>query len=194
MKNTPLNYRISALLCAGCFLLITMQCTVNKDEKTLVDAKSELPSIDRKPGFYPDTVRVYDIVVRYPNSSWKDLEHYYRFDIPKYHAGKDYTNNLRKFVIMNMVYNFKMTENADKPTLAFYVEEQTQLPIPDAKVMIACLEGLRGYWPDARLRQVAENSCNKLVQYIQDNFKEPGRIMQQNKTSFDLLKNYAAVN
>ena len=168
-------------------------CAINHDETHKV-SQENLSTTTRPPGIYPDTVRLFDIVGRYPETTWKDLDLYYRNDIPKYHAGMDYADNLKKLAISHLVYTFQLTEHADKKTLEFYVLEQTSMPIPNAEVLINCLEGLKGYWPDARIRATALSEYERLIDYVNTDMKDPEGVLLRHKHQFDKLKEYGEHN
>lgn len=183
------------LVCSAAILLLffitASRCAVNQEESPAVKNNNELGEQTRRPGIYPDTIRLFDIVGAYPKSTWKDLDRYYKVDIPKYHSSRDYTDNLKKLVIMQLVNTFDLIGNADQKTVEYYVNEQTNLPIPDADVLIKCLNGLKGYWPDERIRSTAASEYDRLIAFVRANMKDPDGVLARHKSTFDKLKDFA---
>ena len=173
------------------FFITATHCAVNQEEGPFVKNNNEPGEQSRQPGIYPDTIRLFDIVGAYPKSTWKDLDLYYRLDIPKYHSGRDYTDNLKKLAILQLVNTFDLTGNADQKTIEYYVNEQLILPIPDADVLIKCLTGLKGYWPDERIKSTAQSEYERLVVYVRTHMKDPDGVLARHKNTFDKIRDFA---
>lgn len=166
-------------------------CAVNQeDNATMIQKNQELPIVHRQPGIYPDSIRLYDIVAKYPNSTWRDLDAYYKNDISKYHSNQDYTDNLRKLAIVHLVNTFDLINAADKQTIEYYTHEQMTVPIVNTEVFVKCLQGLKGYWSDERIKSTALSEYDRLIDYVINHMKDPEGVLQRHKNTFDKLKNF----
>lgn len=182
-------FNLLLLAFIGLICIILSNCAINQDEP-VAQKNQELPEVKRMPGVYPDTLRLFDIISKYPSTNWGDLDSYYRNDIPRYHSGKDYTDNLKKHAIAQLVYTFDLINVADKKTIEYYIQEQMSVPIVDTDIFIKCLEGLVGYWSDERIKSTALSEYDRLINYVTNNMKDPSTVLQKYKSKFDKLKDF----
>lgn len=194
MRKIPRLFSLCTIKTLLLFLFWAITgCAVNQDESLQPQAQgSELqPSLGRLPGIYPDSIRIYYIIAQYPNSTWKDIDNYYKNDIPRYHEGQDYTGNLKKFAIFHLVNTYDLINNAEKETIEYYVNEQMEIPIVNTDVFIKCLKGLKGYWTDERIKSTALTEYDKLINYVKFHMKDPEGVLQRHNKNFNKLKDFA---
>lgn len=100
--------------------------------------------------------------------SWADLDRYYRDELPR-EKEKDYYANVKNTAFSVLVGVHGLAEKAPKEVIAFYVEEQSAMPYTHAvEEYVTCLDALRGYWPDDKIRQYAIGRYEKTQSYYQN--------------------------
>lgn len=188
MKNFQSCTRFFQLTLSAALFLTS--CASNHDDKLV--GQNELPPIVARPetGIIPDTVYVYDLVRSYPQSSWKDFDFYYKNTLPKYHTGQAYTENLKKFVIFQMVSTAHFTEKADPASIEAYTQEQLAFSFPDTDILIQCLKGLDGYWDDLKIKATATESYTHTVDYIKKHMKNPDALLEKYADKFNRLRDF----
>jgi hypothetical protein len=185
--------KIKHLLSLLLSIAILTQCATNSDEK--LNATDEIPATKiatAKEGIIPDTVYINDLMCGVVASTWKDFDYYYKVTLPRFHSNQPYTQNLKKSTIYGLIKNGKLLEKADKATIAWYTQELISFPLPDAEVLVQCLESLNGYWPDSKIKQTAETSYNNLIRYVKEHMKNPDAILAKNEAKYNRLRDFAA--
>ncbi len=140
-------------------------CSDRKSEPVAADI-----SIQNRPGqeagVIPSDAQIYNFARFKDRYSWQDVDNYYRYEVLQNEKDKNYFNGLKNLTFSVLVTVYNLPEQAPQATLAYYVDEQTAMRYtPFAKEYAQCLEMLRGYWPDQKIRQAASGRYEKTRQY-----------------------------
>ncbi|MBN8681029.1 MAG: hypothetical protein J0L99_00175 [Chitinophagales bacterium] len=186
MKNT---FQLAAF---GILFLLTQACSSIEEP---VNANAEIPdnkkiSTGRLPGVYPDTLECEKAMASQTYGyGWKNLDSYYRNSIPRYHNNTDYTENLKKHVIALLTLpDLGFFQEADKSTIAFYINEMKDFSFTDTKTMLKYLSAMEGTWPNEKIKAIALESYNKTIQYFKTEM--PPSALPKYQAQFDQLKAY----
>ncbi|MCC7506414.1 MAG: hypothetical protein IT259_13995 [Saprospiraceae bacterium] len=168
------------------FLLNCHKAPTQEPSTTLNTPESSTPS----PGVMPQT-RLNTYMFNPQNYSWKDVDKFYREDILIKCQGEPYYNNLRKTAIFSLVNQFQLLENADLPTIEFYANELMNINLPDLGVFLKVMKRLEGHWPDSKIQDYALQKRDSTISYIQNNFKEPKKLLDQQKENLENITKFA---
>jgi len=169
------------------FLLIVSSlsaCSNGNKDKIQVDiANAQAPTVGA--GKIPADDPVTLMAMNYTNYSWKDVDAYYRGDMMK-ETNKPHFNNIKNNAFCMLVSKFNLPEQAPKEVIAYYVEEQSAMKYtPCSTEFMACLEKLRGYWPEDKIQNTAKNRYEKTKEYyLTGNWKD---YWEQEKSQFEVL-------
>jgi hypothetical protein len=161
-----------------------------------LDGNAEIPvskqmSPGPQKGIIPDSVLYFELVLNPDAHTLQEFDHYYKFTIPKYHSNQPYTDNLKKATIAGMVLSGKLLEATDKKHLEWYTKELASMPLVDVEVLLKCLDSLKGYWPDTKIKKTAEDAYSALISWIKKNSKNPEELLKKNEQRYNLLRDYA---
>lgn len=65
------------------------------------------------------------------------------------------------------------------------------MPLVDVEVLLKCLDSLKGYWPDTKIKKTAEDAYSGLISWIKKNSKNPEELLKKNEQRYNLLRDYA---
>lgn len=158
MKNILLLFTMATML----------SCTNPQDNnlqleipasKQLVQGTSQIPADNPVSAMALDNTRY----------TWADLDNYYRTTLPS-EKDKAYYKNLKNMAFSMLVNVFDLPEKAPKEVVAFYVEEQAQMPYtPFVNEFVICLIQLQGYWPEEKIQRCALDRYEKTKAYYLKN-------------------------
>ncbi len=178
------------------FLLVTTPLigygASSRDTLEPIQPAKTLPTDAASLGIIPDTVFYFNLVLQSNQYSWRDFDHYYRVTLPQYHSNQAYTENLKKATISAIIQTGKLAEISDIKVVEWYTEEWLSLPLADPDISIKWLRAMKGYWSDIKIQQRALLAHQNLVQYVQENFKDPAKVLAKNEARYQRLKDFAA--
>ncbi len=141
----------------------------------------------RAVGQIPSDIGLHDIVLHPEDHSWKELDSYYRNEVLIKHHNEDYFENLKNAAFWHLIEQFKMLEQADPETIAFYVNQQLQAKrINNIDIFLMSLEKLKGVWSNEKIAHAAMSRYQKNIDYINANFQYPTKELE--RTGYDLNK------
>jgi hypothetical protein len=181
MKNVILFAVITTLL---------FGCNPNEDLHKESSENLELKSSQRAPGVLPRGIGLNEIIQAPTTHTWKDLDNYYRVELPRYRV-EDYYENLRELVLNQLVLEFDMPKNAHKETLEFYINEMCQVDLidPDAFIRTA-VPLLLHSWSKEKIRELAKERYEKNMMFIQT-LDNPERVLAKHGERFEKLRKFS---
>lgn len=181
MKNILLILLIFAFACSS-EIEQKEEKMVNNSQKIVV-TDSDKNSSTKPVSVVPSNIGLNDIVLK-ENTTWKDLDIFYKDELPK-HEGKEYYNNLKNMLFFHLVKQYDLLGKADKKSIEFYTNEQVNMDfINDYNIFRDCLVSLKGYWEIDKIRKTAVLVHDKNINYIKNNFSKPTEYLE--KKAYDL--------
>jgi len=125
----------------------------NNDEPNPPEIPPNIPSLEK--------------IIFFPKDhSWKDLDEFYREEMPK-HEGLPYYENLQNIFFYHLSTQFSLCEEANQERIAFYLEEQAKLNyVVNFREYSKCLLALQGYWTNAKIKSMAHEVFTKGLKVI----------------------------
>ena len=145
----------------------------------------------KAPGVIPPGVGLNEIVNLPEQHTWRDLDAYYREQLPAFY-GTDYYNNLRELVLFHMVNPFHFEKEAGKEVLEYYFNEMQQVDLmnPDAFLAVAASLFLNG-WTKEQVRAAAADRFEK-NRKVFSTFDDPETALKKYAEKHERLKRFAA--
>lgn len=110
-------------------------------EYTLDSSVAQTASQD-SPGKIPSDLSYWTIVLDPTNHDWRDLDAWYKEELPK-HKGAAYYHNLQSVLFFHLIDQFKLDEKADYATVEYYIKEQLNFGYQyEPDVYVKCLKRL----------------------------------------------------
>ncbi len=102
--------------------------------------------------------------------SWSDINRYYKEAIPKQKNSPHY-RELKYVSIWHLFMQFDLSKEGSQRDIEFYYNEISAFDwYGDVRVTAQCLEGLKPYWTQEKIREAAKHQHDKYMQYNKENF------------------------
>lgn len=128
------------------------------------------------------------------NNNFQSLHEYYQ---EVKNSGRTDANheNLRSKIISHMTLcKDKLQDQDDPKIIEFYVHEIMSMKyINDMGLLATLLDKLDSYWESEQIRSTAEHAYKKNMQYINDNFVDPDKVLKYQGDGTDRLKTLAQI-
>jgi hypothetical protein len=154
-----MKYQIAPVI----LLFFITSCTSKQDDALKLDVPAN-KVVDNQKGTIPASHAVFQIGMD-ESKTWVDMDQYYKNELPKEKA-YSYYNNVKNAAFSMLVNNYQLTQNAPKEVIAFYIEEQANMPLTSfSKEFMLCLQQMKGIWPMEKIKQYAADRYEKNKQY-----------------------------
>ncbi len=173
-------------------LVYATKMAENEAKMAQLTEDTKLNSTKRPKGAVPSDIGFDEIAIDSEHHTWKDLDKYYKEVILVQHLDKDYTSNLKNRAFFHLIEGYKMNEKADLETVAFYINEQANMPfLAHPKTLSLCLVRMKGHWDESRIAQLAENVRQKQITSVQERFANKPDVVKKKTDEYNQYLTYS---